>query len=52
MHECDDFFTYETETTRQQWQHLVAPNVSEPFSDNPHLDLTFPHTTLQREEPL
>lgn len=39
MHECHDFFTYEAETTRSQWQRWAAPTVSEPFSDNPQLDL-------------
>ena len=38
-HDCDAFFTYETETTRRQWQHLVGGTVSEPFTDRPQLDL-------------
>ena len=39
VHGCQHFFTYEGETTREQWEHWVAPAVNEPYTDNPQLDL-------------
>ena len=37
--QCDRFFTYEDESTRDQWQSLTGLSVTEPFLDEPRLDL-------------
>lgn len=39
VHGCQDFFTYEGETTRDQWERWVELTVSEPYTENPQLDL-------------
>lgn len=39
LHQCDRFFTYENEVTRQAWNSLINAEVSEPFSDTPRLGL-------------
>ena len=40
VHGCQDFFTYEGETTREQWAHWVELEVTEPYTENPQLDLS------------
>ncbi len=35
---CSRFFTYEKETTREQWSGLIEATVSEPYTDNPRFD--------------
>lgn len=39
VHGCQHFFTYEGETTREQWKNWVALAVNEPYTENPQLDL-------------
>ncbi len=39
LHDCDRFFTYENEATRQAWDSLIPASVTEPYSDQPRLDL-------------
>ena len=39
MHGCDRFFTYEHDNMRQRWETLIEASVTEPFTDNPQLDL-------------
>lgn len=39
VHGCQGFFTYEAETTRDQWERWVELTVSEPYTENPQLDL-------------
>ena len=39
LHGCDRFFTYEHDNMRQRWATLIGASVTEPFTDNPQLDL-------------
>ena len=39
LHECDRFFTYEHDNMRRRWDTLIGASVTEPFTDNPQLDL-------------
>lgn len=39
VHGCHDFFTYEGETTRDQWERWAELTVTEPYTENPQLDL-------------
>ena len=39
IQQCDRLFTYESESTRRQWEGLVHVRVAEPFLDEPRLDI-------------
>ena len=38
LHGCEWLFTYENEARRARWDTLIAPKVSEPFTNSPQLN--------------